>query len=82
MGQEFVYVGNLGSLVPKKSRNQLPPSDAARKQEKKLEDRFRSVLSFFKKCYPSRNVKFNNLGIFQSLKLRNLWRKSFEFLLS
>jgi len=36
-----------------------------------LEDLFSSVLSQFKKHHPSRNLKFNNLGIFQSLKLRN-----------
>jgi len=29
-------------------------------------------LSKFKKYHPSGNPKFNNLGIFQSLKLRNL----------
>jgi len=37
-----------------------------------LEDFFRSVLSQFKKYHPSGNLKFNNLRIFQSLKLRNL----------
>jgi len=36
----------------------------------------------FKKYHPSWNMKFNNLGIFQSLKLRNLVEKSFQFLLS
>jgi len=35
-----------------------------------LEDLSRSVLSQFKKYQPSGNLKFNNLGIFQSLKLR------------
>jgi len=34
-----------------------------------LEDLFSSVLSQFQKYQPSRNLKFNNLGIFQSLKL-------------
>jgi len=29
-------------------------------------------LSQFKEYHPSENLKFNNLGIFQSLKLRNL----------
>jgi len=37
-----------------------------------LEDPFSSVLSHFKKYHPSGNLKFNNLGIFPSLKLRNL----------
>jgi len=36
---------------------------------------FSSVLSKFKKYLPYGNPKFNNLGIFQSLKLRNLMRK-------
>jgi len=34
------------------------------------EDIFSSVLSQFKKYHPSGNLKFNYLGIFQSLKLR------------
>jgi len=44
--------------------------------EKKLEDFFGSVLSQFKKHRPSRNVKFNNLAIFQILKLRILKTKN------
>ena len=40
-----------------------------------LEDLFSSVLSHFKKCHPSENLKLNNIGIFQSLKLRNLMEK-------
>jgi len=50
----------------------LPPSDAIRKQKKKniLEDLFSSVLSQFKKYHLSGNLNFNNLGIFQCLKLR------------
>jgi len=56
--------------------NPLLPSEAVRKQEKNiLEDLFSSVLSTFKKYHPSGNLKFNNLGIFQSLKLRNLMGK-------
>jgi len=34
-----------------------------------------SVLAQFKKYHPSGNLKYNNLGIFQSLKLRNLMLK-------
>jgi len=42
-----------------------------------LEDLFSSVLSNFKKkCHPSENLKFNNLGIFQSLQLRILSGKN------
>jgi len=41
-----------------------------------LEDLFRSVLSQFKKYHPSGNLKFNNLGIFKSLKLRILTGKN------
>jgi len=40
-----------------------------------LEDLFSSVLSQFKKYHLSVNLKLNNLGIFQSLKLRNLREK-------
>jgi len=35
-----------------------------------LEDLFSSVLSQFKEYHPSGNLKFNNLGISQSLKFR------------
>jgi len=41
-----------------------------------LEDLFRSVLSEFKKYHPSGSLKFNYLGIFQSLKLRILMGKN------
>jgi len=34
-----------------------------------LEDLSSSVLSQFKEYHPSGNLNFNNLGIFQSLKL-------------
>jgi len=47
-----------------------------------LEDLFSSVLSHFKKHHPSGNLKCNNLSIFQSLKLRALVGKSFQFLYS
>jgi len=40
-----------------------------------LDDLFSSVLSQFKKYHSSGNLKFNNLGIFQSSKLRNLMGK-------
>jgi len=40
-----------------------------------LENLFSSVLPHFKKYHPSENVKFNYLGIFQSLKLRILAEK-------
>jgi len=56
--------------------NPLPPSDTVRKQRKNiLQDLFSSVLSQFRKYHPSENLKFNNLGIFQSLKLRILMEK-------
>jgi len=58
--------------------NPLPPSNAVRKQRKHiLEDLFFSVLSKFEKYYPSENLKCNNLGNIQSLKLRNLMGKIF-----
>jgi len=40
-----------------------------------LEDLFSSILSQSKKYHPSGNLKFNNLGIFKSLKLRDLMGK-------
>jgi len=40
-----------------------------------LEDLFSSVLSQFKEYHPSVNLKINNLGISQSLKLRILVEK-------
>jgi len=47
-----------------------------------LQDLFKSIFSQFKKYHPSGNLKFNNVGTFISLKLRNLMEKSLEFLLS
>jgi len=41
-------------------------------KEKKIEDLFSSVSSQFKKYHPSGNLKFNYLGIFQSLRFRFL----------
>jgi len=41
-----------------------------------LEDLFSLVLIQFKQYHPSGNLKFNNLGIFQSLKLRILMEKN------
>jgi len=63
--------------------NPQPLSDAVRKQ-KKLYFRIFSVqyCHNLNKYRPSGNLKFNNLDIFQSLKLRILREKSFQFLLS
>jgi len=47
-----------------------------------LEDLFSLVLSQFKKYHPSGILKFNYLGILQSLKLRISMGKSFEFIVS
>jgi len=41
-----------------------------------FEDLFSSVLSQLKKYHPTGNLKFNNLGILQSLKLRILVEKN------
>jgi len=69
----------LGVAIDPTCVNPLPPSDAVQEQKKNmLEDLFSSVLSQFKKYHPSRNLKFNNLGIFQSLKLLNLIGKSLQ----
>ena len=64
-------------ILQGKTLNPLPPSDAVRKQKKNhfRSDLFSSVLSQLKKYHPSENRNFNNLGIFQSLKLRNLMGK-------
>jgi len=62
----------LGFYYLENDLNPLPPNDAARKQKSILEDLFGSVSSQFKKYHPSGNRKFNYLGIFQRLKLRNL----------
>jgi len=53
--------------------NPLPttPSDAVWKHKKHIL-RVSSVLSQYKKYHPSRNLKINNWGIFQSLKLRTI----------
>ena len=40
-----------------------------------LEDLFSSVQSQCKKYHPSENLKFNNLGIFQSFQFRILMEK-------
>jgi len=54
--------------------NPPPPSDAVRKQFF-LDDLYCLVLSQFKKYHPFGYLKFDNLGVFQSLKLRNLMGK-------
>jgi len=41
-----------------------------------FEDLFNSILSQFKKYHPSGNLKFYNLGILNSLKLRILVKKN------
>jgi len=46
-----------------------------------LENLSRSVLLQFKKYRTSENLTFNNLGIFHSLKMRDLMVKSLEILL-
>jgi len=52
--------------------NPFPPSDAVRQQKKNIfEDLLSSILSQSKK-YHSENLKFYNLGISKSLKLRIL----------
>jgi len=53
-----------------------------RKKVHILKDLFSLVLSQFKKYHPSGSLKFNNLGIFQSLKLRFLMEKILPFSLN
>jgi len=53
------------------------------RNRKFIVDLFSLVLSKFKKYHISGNLKFNNLGIFQGLKLRISTEKNpFQFLLS
>jgi len=40
-----------------------------------VEDLFSSVVSQFEKYHPTGNLKFNNLGFFQSLKFRISMKK-------
>jgi len=47
-----------------------------------LKDLSSSVLSTLKKGHLYGNLKFNNLGVVQSLKLHIFLEKSFQFLLS
>ena len=47
-----------------------PAMPFGKRKKNILEYLFSSVLSQFKKYHPSGNLKFNYLGIFQSLKLR------------
>jgi len=53
-----------------------PAMTIGKRKKNTLGDLFSSVLLQSKKYHPSRNLKSNNLGIFQSLKLRNLMGKS------
>jgi len=49
--------------------------------EKNILEHFSSLVMLqFKKYHPSGNLKFNYLGFFQSLKLRILMEKSFQYL--
>jgi len=79
----YLEISFLSILYGFKLVNPLPPSDAVRQQKKNIfEDLFSSVSSQFKKYHPCENLKFYNLGILKSLKLRILVKKSFQFLLS
>jgi len=65
-------------------RTTLKPATALRcrsaTEKNILEDLFSLVLSHFKKYHPPGNLKFNDLGIFQSFKLRIFMeKKSFNF---
>jgi len=70
LGYVRVFVCGIVFIALNRSElNPLPPSDAVRKQ-KKIEVLWKSLLSQFEKYHPSRNLKFDNLGIFLSLKFR------------
>jgi len=73
-GKLLLVLCHLSSL----SKMTLPTSAQRSRSETKqniLEDLLSSVLIQFKIYYPSGNLKFNNSGIFQSLKFRILMGK-------
>jgi len=53
----------------------LPPNDAVRKQKKIFQRIFIAHYCPNLKNKPSEHLKFNNLGVFQSLKLHSLMGK-------
>jgi len=55
--------------------NPLPHSDAVREQKKYFRGSLHFSILTMRKISRPRNLKFNNLGIFQSLKLRILMGK-------
>jgi len=66
------------NVQPRRGNQQIPSLTHYRpampfgnRKKNILEDLLSSVLSQFKKYHPSGNLKFKNLGIFQSLILRN-----------
>ena len=67
---------NLEIKLEKYSLNPLLPTNAVRKQKKKYLRRFFQFNTItILKYHASENLKFNNLHIFQSLKLRILMEK-------
>jgi len=74
-------VWNKTDTTKKHSIYPLPPK-RCRSEREKREDLFSSVLLRLKKYLLPGNVKFNNLSITQSLKLRISMEKSFQFLSS
>ena len=74
-------VWNKTDTTKKHSIYPLPPK-RCRSEREKREDLFSSVLLRLKKYLLPGNVKFNNLSISQSLKLRISMEKSFQFLSS
>jgi len=76
-GTQLKLIPVLGMKVKQeKSSTHYRPAMPFGKRKQYFKDFFSSVLSQFKKKYhPSGNLKFNNLGIFQSLILR-FYRKN------
>jgi len=61
-------------------RQAMPCSET---EKNSLEELISALMSQSKKYHPSRNLIFNNLGIFQKLKIAYFnGKKSFQFLLS
>jgi len=59
-------------ISPQQLTHYRPAMPSGNRKKNILEDLFCSVLSQLEKYHPSGNLKFNYLGISQSLKLRVL----------
>jgi len=61
---------------------QYRPAMPFRNRNNYFRGSFQFSIVKIKKISPLKNLKFNNLGVSQSLKFRIWWKQSFQFLLS